>query len=557
MGHSVKYDFFMSQLTEIEVLKETSKTKICVVYHGDLKASCILRVCKNRDLSLVCEALRKIRNPNTVVVYDFVYENGDTYILEENVDGVTIEELMENEGLFSEARTATIIVEICKALEQLHREKPPVVHNDINPSNIKIREDGSIKLFDFDISRIYKKGQNQNTMLFGTEEYASPEHFGYGQSEPRTDIYCLGVTMHKMLTGQGLSNEHRITYSGKLKNILAKCLEFDPRNRYNSVLLLRKDLEKFLTKGKRIFYKVCSVLCVVFIAFCVLFALKHLDLQNKHNDETPIMNDTTSSVETTNGNTNVGFTEEENTSVGEATDSTEPALNDSKENAWNIPFEQKQTGVFDETPTKWYKFVTDSKNAIYRISLCPIDAPRNMMFPFISVALYDAVGIKVADFDVWSDDKDDFLDIYLDESSEYFVKISLGGRFNTGKYEMSISKRVCDAGTNKDTATIITLGEQHSATIDSTLSDWHVFRVPKTGDYIYTIHNISVGCSLKFSKQQPGSAGEGMSVENEDNFSGTIRNVQEGEFVYFEISPYNSDPKANGKYIIVIEETKK
>ena len=217
MEYSAKYKIFMDPLTNIEDIKDTPKTKISVVYHRDIKASCILRICKNRDLSSVYSTLRDIQNPNTVFVHDFVYENGDTYILEECISGNTVQENLEHDGTMSEQDTAQIIIEICKALEVLHNQKPPIVHNDINPSNIKIREDGSVKLFDFDISRTYKKGQSQNTELFGTEEYAAPEHFGYGQSEPRTDIYCLGVTMHKMLTGQGLSTEHRVTYSGKLK----------------------------------------------------------------------------------------------------------------------------------------------------------------------------------------------------------------------------------------------------------------------------------------------------------------------------------------------------
>ena len=283
MEHSVKYNFFMSQLKFIENLKETDKVKIDVVYHTGLKTSCILRVCKNRDLSQVCTVLQKIRNSNTVVVHDFVYENQNTYMLEENVDGSTVEELLREAEVFSEKRTAAIIIEVCKALEQLHKENPPVVHNDINPSNIKIRDDGSIKLFDFDISRIYKQEQSKNTMLFGTEEYASPEHFGYGQSEPRTDIYCLGVTMHKMLTGQVLTNQHRITYNGPLRSIVEKCLEFNPKERYNSAIDLRKDLEKFLQRKKGILHTTLRVLCAGVVAYGLIFALGRLKLQNNRN----------------------------------------------------------------------------------------------------------------------------------------------------------------------------------------------------------------------------------------------------------------------------------
>ena len=63
----------------------------------------------------------KIRNSGAVVVYDYVYENGDTYILEEKLDGRTIAEIMEEEGLLAEDKTARIMIEVCKALEDLHR----------------------------------------------------------------------------------------------------------------------------------------------------------------------------------------------------------------------------------------------------------------------------------------------------------------------------------------------------------------------------------------------------------------------------------------------------
>jgi len=251
---NIKFQFFMSQLTHVRDVKDTEKTHISVVFHQGRQAYCILRRCKGRDLSGVCDALRKVRHPNTVVVYDFVYAEGDTYILEENLSGTSLEECLSEDRLFSEEETARLMLRLCDGLEPLHSLQPPLVHNDINPSNIMLREDGSIKLFDFDISRLYKQGAGQNTELFGTEEYASPEHYGYGQSEPRTDIYSMGVTMHKMLTGKGLTARHEITYRGRLRPILEKCLRLDPKQRYRDVGALRKELEGSLTGKKRLVF---------------------------------------------------------------------------------------------------------------------------------------------------------------------------------------------------------------------------------------------------------------------------------------------------------------
>lgn len=554
MEHSVKYRFFMSQLTVIKDLKETEKTKISIVSREGYDAPCVLRVCKNKNLSAVYEVLRKHPNPNTAVVYDFVYENGDTYILEELVDGSTVSELLENNGTFTEQRTAKIMIEICNALAVLHNEQPPVVHNDINPSNIKIRDDGSVKLFDFDISRTYKKGQSQNTVLFGTEEFAAPEHYGYGQSEPRTDIYCLGVTMHKMLTGQGLSSEHRIIYKGPLKSIIRRCLEFDPKNRYGSVVALRRDLENFLARKKSVLSAMLGVMLAGILICGLLWGAGKLTAQNG-NDAAEAISDTGTSNANKTQEEAMETTDKETINEHETTVPAETKLNDTRKTARMIQLDQVQADMCDANSAKWYKFTALTDKATYRIGVAPKDAPTNTLFPYLTVAVHDAVGIKIDKFDIWSDDEYDFLDLYLEPNEEYFVKISLGGRYDTGNYEVCVSGQICDAGIAKESAAELVLGERYSAMLDSTLSEWYVFRVPETGEYTYTIHNIDVGCDIYFSKQQPGSAGEGNCVENEDNYSGKIQNVQSGELVYFEIYAYDKNPKANGKYIIIIEKS--
>ncbi len=228
-NEEIKLDFFMSRIKHLEDIKETEKTKLSVVLYEATHTTCILRVCKNRNLSAVCDALLQVKNPNVALVYQYVYAGGNTYILEEMLSGKTLEETIEDKGLFSEKETAKIISEVCSGLADFHKRQPPVIHNDINTSNIMICDDNRVKLFDFDISRTYKKEASKNTELFGTEEYASPEHYGYGQSEPRTDIYSLGVTMHRMLCGEYLSGDRQCHYKGRMKKIIEKCIEIDPK----------------------------------------------------------------------------------------------------------------------------------------------------------------------------------------------------------------------------------------------------------------------------------------------------------------------------------------
>ena len=267
MNNDYKTEFFMSQIQYLHDIRENEKIKISLVYYEGIQGPCVLKICKNCDLSEICEKLMEIRHPNVAVVYDYLYTNGNTYIIEEFMDGSTLHECISINGVFKEKDTSKIIIDVCKGLEVLHSQKPPIVHNDINTANIMIKEDGSIKVFDFDISRTYKSGVGKNTRLLGTEEYAAPEHYGYGQSEPRTDIYSLGVTMHEMLTGGQLTQEHKMTYKGKLKKIIKKCIEVDPKKRYLSAKQVRKDLER----NRSIVVKLLK--CILSVMLIILFVI--------------------------------------------------------------------------------------------------------------------------------------------------------------------------------------------------------------------------------------------------------------------------------------------
>ncbi len=571
MEHSIEYELLMSGLVPQKTLKETEKVKISVVYDESRQSYCVLRICKKRDLSSVYQSLRKIRNPNTVVIHDFVYENGDTYILEEYVEGTTLEEKIEHCGNFSEKETAKIIIEVCKALDELHREQPPIVHNDINPSNIKIRDDGSVKLFDFDISRTYKKGQNQNTTLFGTEEYASPEHFGYGQSEPRTDIYCLGVTMHKMLTGKALSGEHQMVYNGKLKKIIRKCLEIDPKNRYSSVAILKKDLENFLLKKKYTLRNIAigsgictAVLCVA--GGAVFFGL--IGNPELLEDFVPGFSQSSNTGSSGDGfiSKNSSFnSSEESSSVPETSSSgametqsvpeeqtASSEENYARETAKPIALESSVEGSLETELDRWYKFTSGNLVSSCRISISKGKGSTNTLFPFIYAVVYDSVGIKVEEFNIWSDEEFAFIDFYPEPGSEYFVKVYLGGRYEYGEYEICVSEMVCDAGINKESAKRLIIGERNFGTLDSILSDWYRLEIEEDGEYLITVHNIDVGCSIYMSLQKPNSAGEGRSILNEDNYSFKI-NSKAGDIIYMEIRPYQENDIPKGKYIIEIE----
>lgn len=144
----------------------------------------------------------------------------ETVIVEEFIQG---ENLFERKKLLSEPEAREILLQLCDGLKELHTQK--IIHRDIKPSNL-ILQGGRIRLIDFDAARIFKDGKETDTKLLGTKGYAPPEQYGSGQTDQRSDIYSLGVTI-KTLLGENCK--------GRLKKILDKCTELDPKNRFQSI----------------------------------------------------------------------------------------------------------------------------------------------------------------------------------------------------------------------------------------------------------------------------------------------------------------------------------
>ncbi|MBC8075289.1 MAG: protein kinase [Chloroflexales bacterium] len=148
------------------------------------------------------ELLARLAHPNLPRVTDHFEESGKNYLVMEYVPGETMAAYIGRTGLpqppervFNWAR------QLCDVLEYLHTQKPPVIFRDLKPANIMITPQGSLKLIDFGIARIFKPGQAKDTQAFGTIGYSAPEQYGRGQTDARSDVYSLGVLLHQLLTG--------------------------------------------------------------------------------------------------------------------------------------------------------------------------------------------------------------------------------------------------------------------------------------------------------------------------------------------------------------------
>lgn len=194
----------------------------------------------------VYRALQAIDSRNLPRIYECISLGEELIVIEELINGDTLTDLMQREKI-SPGRAALIMMDICDVLCILHAMKPPVIHRDIKPGNIMISNDGVVKLMDFDIARTYDEDRTCDTEHMGTVGYAAPEHFGFGQTDARSDIYSCGVVLNELLTGE--MPEEKLA-GGALGGVVEKCIQVDPIHRYQNASELREALKESVGMGE-------------------------------------------------------------------------------------------------------------------------------------------------------------------------------------------------------------------------------------------------------------------------------------------------------------------
>ncbi|WP_165052652.1 MULTISPECIES: serine/threonine-protein kinase [unclassified Adlercreutzia] len=183
-------------------------------------------------------------------IVDIITEDSTLFVVMEHVPGEDLRDLLKKRGsAFALEDVLDWGQQICDALGYLHSQN--VIYRDMKPGNVMLRrEDGKAKIIDFGIAREYKAGKTDDTMPLGTRGYAPPESFKKGvQTDARSDIYSLGVTLFHLVTGYGPMQfidrptlpsimEVNPALSGRkaqgLDNIIQKCTKWDPDQRYQS-----------------------------------------------------------------------------------------------------------------------------------------------------------------------------------------------------------------------------------------------------------------------------------------------------------------------------------
>ena len=163
-------------------------------------------------------------------------EDGTTYLLRAFLPGETLRQYRERVGVCPEETCVRLGQKLCALLETLHSQEPPVIHRDIKPENIILLPDGGVGLIDFGIARLYKADQDTDTRRMGTRSTAAPEQYGYAQTDQRTDLYALGMTLIWLATGtyerEALAQAPDL--SPYFRQTLEKAVSFAPEDRYQS-----------------------------------------------------------------------------------------------------------------------------------------------------------------------------------------------------------------------------------------------------------------------------------------------------------------------------------
>ncbi len=148
------------------------------------------------------QMLALLDHVNLPKVNDFFTEGGKLYLVMDFIQGQTFEAMLDaRTGPLPEAQVLEWAGQLCDVLNYLHHRTPPIIFRDLKPGNIMMDTNGRVKLIDFGVARLFKVGKQRDTESFGTAGYAPPEQYGKGQTDARSDIYALGVTLHQLLTG--------------------------------------------------------------------------------------------------------------------------------------------------------------------------------------------------------------------------------------------------------------------------------------------------------------------------------------------------------------------
>lgn len=211
--------------------------------------------------------LSKLRHPNLPRVYDlFSIPGQGQYLVMEYIAGQDLEEMQGARGdqPFPQAQVLNWTYQVCAALAYLHRQNPPIIHRDIKPANIRITPEGNAILVDFGIAKRYDP-HSRSSIRAGSLGFSPPEQYTLKGTDVRSDIYSLGATLYKLLTGITPTDPQDVSWgnvpppraahvvnpqvSEKVSSVLAQAMQLNRSQRFASVAEFQAELLEAASAG--------------------------------------------------------------------------------------------------------------------------------------------------------------------------------------------------------------------------------------------------------------------------------------------------------------------
>lgn len=243
------------------------------------------------------DILKKLSHPNLPSIIDVIDTEDSFIIIMDYIQGNSLNKALDEYGAQPQDKVIEWAKQLCDVLGYLHTRNPAIIYRDMKPANIMLKPDGNVTLIDFGTAREFKEKNLADTTCLGTVGYAAPEQFGgMGQTDARTDIYCLGATLYHLVTGMNPCEppyeikpirQINPALSSGFEKIILKCTQRDPDDRYQSAAELMYALEHYneideiyekKQKKKLAVFLATSVLTVI---FAVISAWGFVSSENK------------------------------------------------------------------------------------------------------------------------------------------------------------------------------------------------------------------------------------------------------------------------------------
>ena len=280
----------MVSYEKISLISEKTYNKVWLANLKDSDTIVVVKEISNANID-VLNSVASIKNIHIPNILSYETDDDITTIVEEYISGMPLDSYIKDKQL-SEPEIINLISQICDGIKTLHMQNPPIIHKDLKPSNILVSTDGIVKIIDFDAARKYSNGADTDTCHLGTSGFASPEHYGYSQTDARSDIYSIGAVMYELFSGRQLpknlselnlnadelcNSVHKS--SKKLIHIIEKCTMFNPSARYQNIDELKRALTNYNNRTKKLL-AACSVAALALCCF-----IGSLIISLKPNDE--------------------------------------------------------------------------------------------------------------------------------------------------------------------------------------------------------------------------------------------------------------------------------